>query len=99
MHIVGSRYGATDTGNDTNGDSDMADIPGAWGDHLAKPQRLTDSVYESHKGRPVDDVLNELQRVSGELKIGLTRKQLLPYAEAISAGREVVWKVQDGSSQ
>ena len=68
-------------------------------DHLAKPQRLTDSVYESHKGRPVDDVLNELQRVSGELKIGLTRKQLLPYAEAISAGREVVWKVQDGSSQ
>jgi hypothetical protein len=70
------------------------DTASAWTAHLSKPQAMTDRVYGTHASAPVDEVLDELDRVSCDMEIGFTREQLLPYAELISQGREIVWKVQ-----
>ncbi|WP_329214738.1 hypothetical protein OG257_36800 [Streptomyces sp. NBC_00683] len=68
----------------------LSDSTGAYG---APYQRAFNRLAESHRGRPVPEILSLLRRAADESLLGFTAADLREQAEAISAGEPYVLRV------
>ncbi|MGW0673153.1 hypothetical protein [Streptomyces sp. NPDC002746] len=57
-------------------------------------QRAYEDLAGSHRGRPITDILSQLQRAATEAQLSFTPAALLEQAEAISAGRPCALRVR-----
>lgn len=68
----------------------LADSTGAYG---APYQRAFAQLAETHRGRPVAEILPLLRRAADQALLGFTHANLREQAEAISAGERYVLRV------